>query len=51
MWVRMEPLLPPLKGGARWAKAMKPHRPLAEGAISRYRMGTAWRDLPSEFGA
>ena len=48
MWARIEPLLPPLKGAM--GKTMKPHRPLVEGAIYRYRTGMAWRDLPAEFG-
>ncbi len=48
MWARIEPLLPPLKGAM--GKPMRPHRPLVEGAIYRYRTGVAWRDLPAEFG-
>jgi transposase len=48
MWARIEPLLPPVKGAM--GKPMKPHRPLVEGAIYRYRTGVAWRDLPAEFG-
>ena len=48
MWARIEPLLPPLKGPM--GKTMKPHRPLVEGAIYRYRTGVAWRDLPADFG-
>ncbi len=47
MWARIEPLLPPLKGAM--GKPMRPHRPLVEGAIYRYRTGVAWRDLPAEF--
>ncbi len=48
MWARIEPLLPPVKGAM--GKPMRPHRPLVEGAIYRYRTGVAWRDLPAEFG-
>jgi len=29
---------------------MRDHRVLIEGVIFRYRTGTPWRDLPSEFG-
>jgi transposase len=48
MWARIKPLLPPVKGAM--GKPMKPHRPLVEGAIYRYRTRLAWRDLPAEFG-
>ena len=48
MWARIEPLLPPVKGAM--GKPMKPHRPLVEGAIYRFRTGVAWRDLPADFG-
>ncbi len=48
MWARIEPVLPALK--APMGRPMHDHRPLIEGAIYRYRTGTAWRDLPAEFG-
>jgi transposase len=48
MWARIEPLLPPVK--AAMGRPSRPHRPLIEGAIYRYRTGIAWRDLPAEFG-
>lgn len=48
MWARIEPLLPPLKGPM--GRPMTDHRRLVEAAIWRYRTGSAWRDLPAEFG-
>ena len=48
VWARIEPLLPPLKG--RMGRPMRDHRVLVEAAIWRYRTGSPWRDLPSEFG-
>lgn len=48
MWERIEPVLPAVKGPM--GRPMRDHRVLIEGAIFRYRTGTPWRDLPSEFG-
>ena len=48
MWARIEPVLPPLLGPM--GGPMTPHRQVIEGAIYRLRTGTAWRDLPAEFG-
>ena len=48
VWARIEPLLPPLQG--RMGRPMRDHRVLVEGAIWRFRTGSPWRDLPSEFG-
>lgn len=48
MWARIELLLPPLKGPM--GRPMSDHRRLVEAAIWRYRTGSAWRDLPAEFG-
>ncbi len=48
MWARIEPLLPPVKGPM--GKPMRPHRPIVEGIVYRYRAGVPWRDLPAEFG-
>ncbi len=31
-------------------KPMRPHRPIIEGIVYRYRAGVPWRDLPAEFG-
>lgn len=47
MWVRIEPLLPPMKGPM--GPPFRPHRPMVEAVL--YRTGVAWRDLPKEFGA
>jgi transposase len=49
MWARIEPLLPdraPRRGG-RWAE----HRPVVEAICWRFRTGSPWRDLPSDFPA
>ena len=40
--------MPPLQG--RMGRPMRDHRVLVEGAIWRFRTGSSWRDLPSEFG-
>lgn len=47
-WALIEGLMPvtSAKGGRPWAD----HRRVVEGIIWRYRTGTAWRDLPGEFG-
>jgi transposase len=49
MWARVEPLLPdrsPRRGG-RWSH----HRPVVEAICWRFRTGSPWRDLPSDFPA
>jgi transposase len=49
MWARLEPHLPdrsPQRGG-RWAD----HRQVIEAIAWKYRTGSPWRDLPSEFGS
>ena len=48
MWVRIAPLLPPVK--APMGRPMRDHRLLMEGAIYRCRTGIAWRELPADFG-
>jgi len=48
VWARIEPLLPPSKGAM--GRPMRDHRVLVEATIWRYRTGSAWRDLPVEFG-
>jgi transposase len=46
-WAVVEPLLPPGGGRGRpWAD----HRRVLEGICWRYRTGSPWRDLPTEFG-
>src|SRR5450755_3281453 len=47
-WVKLEPLLPdrtPIRGG-RWMD----HRKVINGVLWRTRSGSAWRDLPPEYG-
>ena len=49
MWARLEPYLPdrsPQRGG-RWAD----HREVIEAIAWKYRTGSPWRDLPTEFGS
>ncbi len=48
VWARIEPLLPPVKGAM--GRPMRDHRLLVEATVWRYRTGSAWRDLPAEFG-
>jgi transposase len=49
MWARIEPLLPDRapRSGGRWGD----HRPVVEAVCWRFRTGSPWRDLPSEFPA
>jgi transposase len=47
MWERVEPLLPPRRGGGR---PFNDHRTAVEGICWRLRTGCLWRDLPAEFG-
>jgi transposase len=49
MWARIEPLLPGAKGPM--GPPFRPHRPVVEGILYRYRTGVPWRDLPGEYGA
>lgn len=47
-WAKLEPLLPdrtPIRGG-RWMD----HRKVINGVLWRTRSGSAWRDLPPEYG-
>ena len=47
MWAKVEPLLPPQQGRGRpW----RDHRQVVEAIIWRFRTGSPWRDVPSEFG-
>lgn len=48
VWERIEPLLPSSVGrrGGRW----RDHRQVIEAVVWRYRTGSPWRDLPSQFG-
>lgn len=48
MWARIEPLLPAAKGPM--GPPFRPHRPVVEGILFRYRTGIPWRDLPAEYG-
>ncbi|MFI2189065.1 IS5 family transposase [Streptomyces sioyaensis] len=48
-WSRIEPLLPdrnPRRGG-RW----RDHRQMIEAIAWKYRTGSPWKDMPSEFGS
>jgi transposase len=47
-WAAIERFLPPEKGAM--GRPAKPHRPVVEGIIYRYRAGIPWRDLPVDFG-
>lgn len=49
MWALIEPLLPAGKGAM--GPPFRPHRPVVEGILFRYRTGVPWRDLPGEYGA
>ena len=47
-WAKLEPLLPdrtPIRGG-RWID----HRKVINGVLWRTRSGSAWRDLPPDYG-
>ncbi len=48
-WAWMEPLLPSSTGrrGGRW----RDHRQVIEAIAWKYRTGSPWRDLPTEFGS
>lgn len=48
-WAKIEPLLQPLKGPM--GSPFRPHRPIVEGIVYRYRTGIPWRDLPAEHGS
>jgi putative transposase len=49
LWEILEPTMP-LDAGRR-GRPWNDHRLTLEGIIWRYRTGSPWRDLPSEFGA
>ncbi len=49
MWARIEALLPAAKGPM--GPPFRPHRPVLEGILYRYRTGVPWRDLPAEYGS
>ncbi|MFC3243557.1 transposase [Gordonia humi] len=49
MWERIALLIP-----VAWTKSGRPyrdHRQVLEGIIWRYRAGSPWRNLPTEFGS
>ncbi|WP_316411449.1 IS5 family transposase [Mesoterricola sediminis] len=48
MWAKLEPLLPPERGGM--GRSHHPNRPMVEAILWRHRTGAPWRDLPEEFG-
>ena len=48
-WARIEPLLPSQKGPM--GPPFRPHRPILEGILFRYRTGIPWRDLPAQYGS
>ncbi len=45
-WARLEPLLPPRKGG----KARKDDRLVVNGIVWKLATGAPWRDLPERYG-
>jgi len=49
LWSALEPVLPPRAGRA--GRPWNDHRLTLEGIAWRFRTGSPWRDLPSEFGA
>lgn len=49
LWALIEPVLP--AGGRRGGRPWNDHRRTLEGIAWRFRTGSPWRDLPSEFGA
>jgi putative transposase len=49
LWAVIEPVLP--AGGRRGGRPWNDHRRTLEGIVWRFRTGSPWRDLPSEFGA
>ena len=48
-WARIEPLMPAPKGPM--GPPFRPHRPIVEAIVYRYRTGIPWRDLPAEYGS
>jgi putative transposase len=48
LWSRIEPVLP--CGQGRRGRPWNDHRRTLEGICWRFRAGTPWRDVPSEFG-
>lgn len=48
-WERIAALLPAQKGPM--GPPFRPHRPIVEGIVYRYRTGIPWRDLPAEHGS
>lgn len=49
LWDVLGPLMP--QDGGRRGRPWNDHRRTLEGIIWRFRTGSPWRDLPSEFGA
>lgn len=49
LWTLLEPVLPGVDG--RPGRPWNDHRRTLEGIAWRFRTGSPWRDLPSEFGA
>src|SRR3954453_16761736 len=49
LWALIEPVLP--AGGRRGGRPWNRHLGPLEGIAWRFRTGSPWRDLPSEFGA
>jgi len=49
LWALLEPVLPGVAG--RPGRPWNDHRRTLEGIVWRFRTGSPWRDLPSEFGA
>jgi transposase len=47
-WARIEPLLPSSKG--KQSRPFRDHRQVIEGIAYRYRVGCAWRDVPTTYG-
>jgi len=48
LWALLEPVLPGVAG--RPGRPWNDHRRTSEGIVWRFRTGSPWRDLPSEFG-
>jgi len=48
LWALLEPVLPGVAG--RPGRPWNDHRRTLEGIVWRFRTGSPWRDLPSEFG-
>ena len=47
-WARIEPVMPSSDG--QRGRPFRDHRQVVEGIIYRFRTGSPWRDVPSEFG-